>query len=260
MKLKPFKAGLMFILSIILALLFLHSPLLRVNKAKGVISGTQEKGGVVAPKPKPTPKPTSSPQSSSQPTRRNPSKSPSRAKSRQVPCEARSPTRGTGRERSVDLGSGVKLEMVEIPPGSFCMGSTNARGWLPSDDTKPVHRVTIGYSFYMGKYEVTQAQWRAVMGNNPSHLKGDDLPVEQVSWNDAQKFILKLNRMNDGYTYRLPTESEWEYACRSGNTEDQASIFDEMEIQQVGTTSPNTFGLFDMLDRKSTRLNSSHNR
>lgn len=91
------------------------------------------------------------------------------------------------------------------------MGSTNGEG-----DEKPVHPVTINYSFYMGKYEVKQAQWQAVMGNNPSNFKdcGGDCPVEQVSWDDAQKFIQRLNQMNDGYTYRLPTEAEWEYADR----------------------------------------------
>ena len=90
------------------------------------------------------------------------------------------------------------------------MGSTNGKA-----NEKPEYQVTISYSFYMGKYEVTQAQWQSVMGFNPSNFKdcGGNCPVEQVSWPDAQTFIEKLNQMNDGYTYRLPTEAEWEYAC-----------------------------------------------
>lgn len=123
--------------------------------------------------------------------------------------------------RSNDLRN--LIEMVEIPAGSFMMGSTNGE-----DDEKPVHRVTIAKSFYMGKYEVTQAQWRAVMGNNPSHFKGDSLPVEMVSWNDAQGFIRRLNEMNDCFIYRLPSEAEWEYACRAGTTGDYAGDLDSL--------------------------------
>jgi formylglycine-generating enzyme required for sulfatase activity len=105
------------------------------------------------------------------------------------------------------------IDMIWIPPGSFIMGSTNGDA-----AEKPVHQVTINYSFYMGKYEVTQAQWRSVMGNNPSSFKADNLPVETVSWLDTQQFLQKLNQINDGYTYRLPTEAEWEYAARAGTT------------------------------------------
>jgi formylglycine-generating enzyme required for sulfatase activity len=101
----------------------------------------------------------------------------------------------------------VSIELVSIPPGSFRMGSEKGHA-----DEKPVHKVTIGKGFYMGKYEVTQAQWQALMGEpHDSYSKGDNLPVDQVSWNEAQKFIDKLNTQNDGYTYRLPTEAEWEY-------------------------------------------------
>lgn len=148
------------------------------------------------------------------------------------------------------------MEMLEIPTGSFCMGSNNGEA-----DEKPVHRVTINYSFYMGRYEVTQAQWQAVMGNNPSYFKGDlaepfiKLPVEQVSWNDAQSFINKLNELNDGFKYRLPTEAEWEYACRAGTTGDYAGTLSEMawysensgtKTHAVGGKQPNAWGLFDM--------------
>jgi formylglycine-generating enzyme required for sulfatase activity len=107
----------------------------------------------------------------------------------------------------------------------------------------------------MGKYEVTQAQWEAVMGNNPSRFKGPNRPVEMVSWDDAQAFIAALNRRNDGYVYRLPTEAEWEYACRAGSTGDYAGKLDEMgwyeenagrQTHPVGQKQPNAWGLYDM--------------
>lgn len=93
------------------------------------------------------------------------------------------------------------------------MGSNNG-----NDDEKPVHRVTISQPFYLGQCQVTQAQWEVVMGSNPSASKGDDLPVTNVSWHDAQKFIEKLNAIESGHIYRLPTEAEWEYAARAETT------------------------------------------
>jgi formylglycine-generating enzyme required for sulfatase activity len=144
------------------------------------------------------------------------------------------------------------IEMVWITPGSFQMGSENG-----GSDEKPVHQVTIGSGFYMGKTELTQAQWKAVMGTDPSHFKGDDLPVEQVSWIDAQEFIRKLNEMESasGLVYRLPTEAEWEYACRAGTTGDYAGDLDSMawydknsnnQTHPIGKKAPNGFGLYDM--------------
>ncbi len=167
------------------------------------------------------------------------------------------------------------IEFVLIPAGSFMMGSTNG-----GNDEKPVHQVTLSYSFYMAKYEVTQAQWQSVMGNNPSYFKGDNLPVGAVSWDDAVSFIARLNAQNDGYSYRLPTEGEWEYACRAGTTGDYAGDLDAMawyvnnsgrtrldvaeilrtdsanygkrindngnQPHAVGSKLPNSFGLFDM--------------
>jgi formylglycine-generating enzyme required for sulfatase activity len=144
------------------------------------------------------------------------------------------------------------IEMVWIPTGSFMMGSTNGGA-----DEKPAHQVTINYSFYIGKYEVTQAQWQSVMGNNPSNFKdcGGNCPVEQVSWDDAQNFINKLNESNDGFRYRLPTEAEWEYACRAGTTGDYAGNLSEMawysensgsKTHAVGSKRPNDWGLADM--------------
>ena len=137
-----------------------------------------------------------------------------------------------------------------IPPGSFAMGSTNGES-----GEKPVHEVTIREGFYMGKYEVTQAQWRQVMGTNPSKFEGDSLPVAKVSWNDVQEFIGKLNEMNDGFVYRLPSEAEWEYACRAGTTGDYAGDLDSMawyednsasQSHPVGQKQANAFGLYDM--------------
>ena len=120
-----------------------------------------------------------------------------------------------------DLGGedirGVKLEMVAIPPGEFMMGSPEGEaGRFPNEG--PQHRVRIGYWFYIGKFEVTQAQWRALMGNSPSFFKDcDECPVEQVSWDDATEFCRKLSART-GRAYRLPSEAEWEYSARAGTT------------------------------------------
>ncbi|NCP84288.1 MAG: formylglycine-generating enzyme family protein, partial [Bacteroidetes bacterium] len=101
------------------------------------------------------------------------------------------------------------MEFVYIEPGSFYMGST-----VGDSDEKPVHQVTITQGFYMGKYEVTQKQWVAIMGSNPSFTGygiGDNYPVNYVTWNDIQTFVTKLNEKEGGTKYRLPTEAEWEY-------------------------------------------------
>ena len=108
----------------------------------------------------------------------------------------------------------IGMKLVLVPAGSFLMGSPEGQG---SSDEHPRHRVTITRPFYLGVYEVTQAQWRAVMGGNPSRFKGDDLPVESVSWDDAQEFIRKLNQKERTDKYRLLTEAEWEHACRAGS-------------------------------------------
>jgi formylglycine-generating enzyme required for sulfatase activity len=115
-----------------------------------------------------------------------------------------------------DLGGGVKLEMVAIPPGEFVMGSPETEANRSKDEGP--HRVRINYWFYMGEFEVTQAQWRAVMGTNPSNFKDcDECPVEEVSWDDAVEFCRKLSART-GRVYRLPSEAEWEYAARAGTT------------------------------------------
>jgi eukaryotic-like serine/threonine-protein kinase len=115
-----------------------------------------------------------------------------------------------------DLGGGVRLDMVEIPAGEFLMGSL-AGEWERDNDEGPRHQVKVA-GFFMGRFAVTQAQWQALMGkDNPSIFEGENLPVEQVAWNNAQVFCKKLSQQT-GRTYRLPSEAEWEYACRAGTT------------------------------------------
>lgn len=148
----------------------------------------------------------------------------------------------------------IRNSMVLIPAGTFMMGSNNGDG-----DEKPVRSVTISNPFYMGKYEVTQGQWRAVMGSNPSHFKrcGQNCPVEMISWNDIQEFLKRMNARKDEYVYTLPTEAQWEYAARAGSTGDYGGTgrLDEMgwhddnsasTTHPVGQKQPNAFGLFDM--------------
>ena len=156
-------------------------------------------------------------------------------------------------EVQIDLGKGVKLEMVLIPAGKFVMGSPaseNSRG-----NFKTQHVVTLTKPFYIGKYEVTQEHWESVMRDNPSSgTKGLKLPVTNVSWNDCQEFIKKLNAKTNG-SYRLPTEAEWEYACRAGTTSaysygaivtrGDANIRGD-STKAVGSYKPNAFGLYDM--------------
>jgi formylglycine-generating enzyme required for sulfatase activity len=157
---------------------------------------------------------------------------------------------------TLDLGNGVKLDLVLIQPGTFMMGAENV-----SENEKPVHKVTLTKPFYLGKYEVTQEQWQAVMGDNPSQFKegaeAGKRPVEQVSWNDINaKFLPKLaERMSKGWTPRLPTEAEWEYCCRAGTTEDYAGKLNEMGWHEsnskdmthpVGGKKANAWGLYDM--------------
>ena len=152
----------------------------------------------------------------------------------------------------VDLGKGVKLEMLLIPAGKFMMGSPESEVGRKSDET--LHEVTLSKPFYMGKYEVTQEQWQAVMGNNPSRTKGAKLPVTNVSWNDCQDYIKKLNGKTNG-GYRLPSEAEWEYACRAGtktayafgNSITKSDVsFGKDSTMVVGSYKTNFFGLYDM--------------
>ena len=159
----------------------------------------------------------------------------------------------------LELGNGVTMEFVLIPAGEFMMGSLESEAERKVDEG-PRHLVRISRPLYLGKCEVTQAQWQAVMGKNPSHFTGDACrPVEQISWNDCQEFCRKLSQ-RVGREIRLPTEAEWEYACRAGTTTaysfgDDASHFGEYsccgassgrQTHPVGQKLPNPWGLHDM--------------
>jgi len=151
------------------------------------------------------------------------------------------------------------MKFVLVPAGSFMMGSPEGQG---ASDEHPRHQVEISRPYYLGVTEVTQAQWKAVMGSNPSGFKGDNRPVENVSWIDAQEFIRRLNQKEGTNKYRLPTEAEWEYACRAGSEtaycfgDDESRLGDyawywhgvnsSERIQPVGQRKPNAWGLYDM--------------
>jgi formylglycine-generating enzyme required for sulfatase activity len=169
---------------------------------------------------------------------------------------------------SLDLKNGVKIELVLIPPGEGMIGNKHTiletrrkfggkREWLA--DEYPLHRVSFDRPFYIGRFEITQAQWKAVMGENPAFFRaGDGQPVEQVSWLDATKFCRALSKMT-GRTVRLPSEAEWEYACRAGS-EGDFSFHDSSKLEdhgwlaknsqvrthEVGKKPPNRWGLHDV--------------
>lgn len=154
--------------------------------------------------------------------------------------------------------NGVSFEMVRVEGGTFRMGATSEQEDEADSDEKPVHSVTLS-SYYIGKTEVTQALWQAVMGSDPSNFKGSDLPVECVSWDDCQEFIQKLNSLT-GRNFRLPTEAEWEFACRGGNNSRGYKYSGSNNLgsvawydgnsggksHPVGTKAPNELGIFDM--------------
>jgi len=137
-------------------------------------------------------------------------------------------------EELTKQGNSIGMKFTLIPAGEFYMGSEE------SDDEKPVHKVKINNPFYLGTYPVTQREWKAVMGDNPSDFKGDDLPVEGVSWHDVQKFIMKLNEKEGTDKYRLPSEAEWEYACRAGTTTRYSFGDDESKLGDYGWYAENS--------------------
>ncbi len=165
---------------------------------------------------------------------------------------------------ALDLGGGVRMEFIYIKPDTFTMGSSEVPNGSWQVDERPEHRVTISKGYYLGKYEVTQAQWEAVMGTNPSKWKGPELPVEQVSWDDCQGFLKKLSEKAKiqlkGRMAALPTEAQWEYACRAGTKtrwsfgEKDAGIGEYAwhgdngggQTHPVGQTKPNAWGLYDL--------------
>ena len=187
-------------------------------------------------------------------------------KNQTVSILANSQTNATGRYKSatsqtIVLPGDVPLELVWVPAGSFTMGRYADETGSNANES-PQHQVTLANGYWMGKYEVTQAQWLSVMGSNPSYFTGDlNRPVERVSWDNVQSFIIALNALGQG-TFRLPTESEWEYACRAGTSTrfywgDDASLSQiasyawytgnsSSTTHPVGQKLPNAWGLYDM--------------
>ncbi len=175
------------------------------------------------------------------------------------------------KDMTIPLSEDVNMDMIWIEPGTFTMGSPEDE--LGRRDDEMQHQVTLTSGYWLGQYEVTQAQYQTIMGTNPSYFKGDDLPVEQVSWDDATEFCKKLTeiektagRLPEGYEYTLPTEAQWEYACRAGTTTalnngknlsdiEKCPEMDEVgwylhnndsKTHPVGQKQPNAWGLYDM--------------
>ena len=165
---------------------------------------------------------------------------------------------------SIPVKDGISIDMVCVEAGTFKMGATPEMK-KPWNEEKLAHQVTLTNDFYIGKYEVTQALWQVVMGKNPSYFKGNNLPVEKVSWDDCQEFISKLNRIT-GKKFRLPTEAEWEYAARGGKKScgyqysgsndisdvawclgnSGSNTHDFGNTHAVGTKQANELGIYDM--------------
>ena len=170
--------------------------------------------------------------------------------------------------RTFDLPGGVKVDMVRVAAGKFTMGSPGSEPFRNSDEG-PQHEVTISKAFYLGRHEVTQGQWAAVVGTKPwsgqaGVVENPDHPAVYVAWEDAQHFVARLNAAERDSVYRLPTEAEWEFACRAGTTSTWSAGNDESRLRdyvwydmnalnagedyahRVGTKLPNAWGLHDM--------------
>ena len=199
----------------------------------------KDKHPKTAPKPEPKPKPKPTP------------------KPKPMPKPKPTPRVTASYQNEVLCVGNVSYRMIYVSGGTFTMGATSEMT-EPWDDEKPTHQVTLS-SYYIGETEVTQALWKAVMGSNPSHFKGDNLPVEKVSWNDCQTFISKLNALT-GKRFRLPTEAEWEFAARGGNQSRHTQYSGSSRIDDVAwydgnsgskthpvkTKQPNELGIYDM--------------
>ena len=214
------------------------------NKCKTcgkVISQCPHKGKHPKPAPKPEPKP----------------------KPKPTPKQKSTPRVTASYQNEVLRVGNVSYRMIYVSGGTFTMGATSEMegeyDWdQPEDEEKPTHQVTLS-SYYIGETEVTQALWKAVMGRNPSRFKGDDLPVGNVSWDDCQTFISKLNALT-GKRFRLPTEAEWEFAARGGNQSRHTQYSGSSRIDDVAwywsncgekthpvkTKQPNELGIYDM--------------
>lgn len=169
--------------------------------------------------------------------------------------ETNSPTTNTQAELETYTNS-IGMEFVKVPAGTFQMGSEDG-----NTREQPAHNVTIEYDYYLGKHEVTTEQWINIMGENPSQYVGDNLPIDSVSWIDVQKFVRELNEKEGTDKYRLPSETEWEYACRAGTTTKYSFGDNDWELEEyawyssnsestthpVGKLKPNAWGLYDML-------------
>ncbi len=193
------------------------------------------------PKPKPEPKPATKPKTTPKP------------KPKPAPAPR---VIATYQDNVLRVGN-VSYRMIPVNGGTFTMGATSEMT-EPESNEKPTHQVTLS-SYYIGEAEVTQALWKAVMGSTPSYFKGDDLPVECVSWDDCQTFIRKLNGLT-GRHFRLPTEAEWEFAARGGNQSRHTQYSGSSRIDDVAwydgnsgnrthpvkTKQPNELGIYDM--------------
>ena len=186
---------------------------------------------------------------------------------RRIDAQQRSTSSSGGGATETFMVKGVTFTMVRVERGTFTMGATSEQGSDINSNEKPAHQVTLTQDYYIGQTEVTQALWQAVMGNNPSYFKGDNRPVDRVSWNDCQTFITKLNQLT-GREFRLPTEAEWEFAARGGNQSQgykyagsddldavawysdnipsQSSGNAGYGTQTVATKAPNELGLYDI--------------
>ena len=234
---------------LILTLLIMLCPI--GMAAQSTITRNKPKRTVTKPKPAAKPKAKPAPRRNS--THHSSSTSSTNSTSSTSSISSTSSTTGLSAELNKLINN-----MVYVSGGTFTMGGTSEQGSDAYDDEKPTHSVTLS-SYYICKYEVTQALWRAVMGSNPSNFKGDNLPVECVSWDDCQTFINRLNSYT-GRNFRLPTEAEWEFAARGGNYSRHYKYSGSNYISDVawydgnssnrthpvGTKQANELGLYDM--------------
>ncbi len=182
---------------------------------------------------------------------------PGESRRKASPREERAPEHQGNPAARAPVTNKLGMEFLFVAPGEFDMGSPESEAGRDADEG-PVHRVQLSKGYYLGRFEVTQRQWTAVMGRNPSHFTscGGDCPVEQVSFTDVQEFIRRLNEKEPGRSYRLPTEAEWEYAARAGDTGGRYGDLDLIgwywsnsrnRTQPAGRKLPNAWGFHDMI-------------